>query len=45
MRLSIWTGLAAHQPGAGINRARRGDYPRFSRFRARVNGCPIHEPA
>lgn len=45
MRFSIWTGLAAHQPLGGINRARRGAYPHSSDFRARFNSCPIHEPA
>lgn len=45
MRFSVWTGLAAHQPLGGINRARRGAYPHSSEFRARVNGCSIHEPA
>jgi len=43
-RFSIWTGLAAHQPLGNINRARRETYEHSANFRARVNGCPIHEP-
>lgn len=44
-RFSIWTGLAAHQPLGSINRARKEPYRHSANFRARVNGCPIHEPA
>ena len=44
-RFSVWTGLAAHQPLGNINRARRSPYQHSADFRARVNGCPIHEPA
>lgn len=44
MRFSIWTGLAAHQPLGNINRARRDTYRHSADYRARVNGCPIHEP-
>ncbi|MET0741946.1 MAG: catalase, partial [Microvirga sp.] len=44
MRFSIWTGLAAHQPLGDINRARRETYQHSAEFRARFNGCPIHEP-
>ncbi|GAA3693381.1 catalase family protein [Sphingomonas cynarae] len=44
MRFSIWTGLAAHQPLGNINRARNGTYRHSADFRARVNGCPYHEP-
>jgi hypothetical protein len=45
MRFSIWTGLAAHQPLGNINRARNGTYRHSADFRARVNGCPYHEPS
>jgi hypothetical protein len=45
MRFSIWTGLAAHRPLGNINRARRETYRHSAAFRARANGCPIHEPA
>ncbi len=44
MRFSVWTGLAAHQPLGNINRARRTAYLHSADFRARVNGCPYHEP-
>lgn len=44
-RFSIWTGLAAHRPLGNINRARKDTYEHSARFRERVNGCPIHEPA
>ena len=44
MRFSVWTGLAAHQPLGNINRARRDTYRHSAEFRARANGCPIHEP-
>jgi len=44
-RFSIWTGLAAHRPLGNINRARRDTYKHSAQFRARVNGCPIHEPS
>ncbi|WP_240539990.1 catalase family protein [Salinarimonas soli] len=39
-----WNGLAAHQPLGAVNRARRDAYPEGAAFRARHNGCPIHEP-
>ena len=45
MRFSVWTGLAAHQPLGDINRARRATYEHSADFRARFNGCPIHEPS
>ncbi|MBB3173760.1 hypothetical protein FHR90_001592 [Endobacter medicaginis] len=45
MRFSVWTGLAAHQPLGGVNRARRSAYQHSAAFRARTNGCPLHEPA
>ncbi|MHA6723586.1 catalase family protein [Sphingomonas sp. RS2018] len=44
MRFSIWTGLAAHRPLGAINRARKDTYSNSAGFRARFNGCPIHEP-
>lgn len=44
-RFSIWTGIDAHQPLGNVNRARRGTYRHSADFRARVNGCPYHEPA
>ena len=45
MRFSVWTGIRAHQPLGNINRARRDTYRHSADFRARVNGCPYHEPA
>jgi len=45
LRFSVWTGLAAHQPVGNINRSRRDVYKHSADFRARANGCPIHEPA
>jgi hypothetical protein len=45
MRFSIWTGIAAHRPLGNINRARREPYRHSADFRARVNGCPYHEPS
>lgn len=39
-----WHGLAAHQPLGGVNRARKRPYAFSSAYRARFNGCPIHEP-
>ncbi len=44
MRFSVWTGLAAHHPLGNINRARRDTYSHSADYRARFNGCPIHEP-
>ncbi|MEA1086206.1 catalase family protein [Sphingomonas sp. CD22] len=43
-RFSIWTGLDAHRPLGNINRARNEPYRHSADFRARVNGCPYHEP-
>ena len=40
-----WHGLAAHRPLGGVNRARKTPYEFSSDYRARFNGCPIHEPA
>ena len=44
MRFSIWTGLVTHQPLGNVNRARNETYRHSADFRARVNGCPYHEP-
>ena len=44
-RFSVWTGIAAHRPLGNVNRARRDTYRHSADFRARVNGCPYHEPA
>jgi hypothetical protein len=44
-RFSVWTGIVAHQPLGNINRARKAPYRHSADFRARVNGCPYHEPA
>ena len=44
-RFSVWTGLADHQPLGNLNRARKDTYRHSADFRARVNGCPYHEPA
>lgn len=44
-RFSVWTGIAAHQPLGNINRARNAPYRHSADYRARVNGCPYHEPA
>ena len=40
---SPWHGLAAHQPLGSVNRARRQAYERSAEFRARFNGCPMHD--
>ena len=45
MRFSPWTGLAAHRPLGNINRARKEPYEHSAAYRARFNGCPIHEPS
>ena len=44
LSFNIWRGLADHRPLGGINRARNDTYRRSTAFRARVNGCPIHDP-
>lgn len=44
MSFSPWHGLAAHQPLGGIMRSRKPAYEMSAGFRARHNGCPIHEP-
>lgn len=45
LSFSPWHGLAAHQPLGGVNRARRNSYKFSADYRARFNGCPIHEPS
>ncbi len=45
MRFSVWTGLVDHQPLGSINRARKDTYRHSAEFRAKFNGCPLHEPA
>ena len=40
---SPWHGLAAHQPLGSVNRARRSAYEMSAEFRARFNGCPMHD--
>lgn len=45
LAFSPWHSLAAHQPLGSVNRARRATYEMSSRFRGKVNGCPMHEPA
>lgn len=45
LSFSPWHGLAAHRPLGGINRARKSSYEQSADYRARFNGCPIHEPA
>ena len=40
---SPWHGLAAHQPLGSVNRARRRTYEMSAEFRARFNGCPMHD--
>jgi hypothetical protein len=44
MAFSPWHGLAAHRPLGGVMRVRKPSYEMSSTFRARHNGCPIHEP-
>ncbi|MDO7902136.1 catalase family protein [Pseudomonas sp. K1(2024)] len=44
MAFSPWHGLAAHRPLGGVMRVRKPSYEMSSAFRARHNGCPIHEP-
>ena len=41
---SPWHGLVAHRPLGGIMRARKPVYQDASGYRAKLNGCPIHEP-
>ena len=40
---SPWHGLAAHRPLGSVNRARRQAYEMSAEFRARFNGCPMHD--
>jgi hypothetical protein len=40
---SPWHGLAAHRPLGSVNRARRQTYEMSAEFRARFNGCPMHD--
>lgn len=42
---SPWHGLAAHRPLGSVNRARRQAYEMSAAFRARYNGCPMHDSA
>ncbi|MEG3087635.1 catalase family protein [Sphingomonas sp. PB4P5] len=44
LSFSPWHGLAAHQPLGGVNRARKEPYEFSAGYRAKFNGCPIHEP-
>lgn len=44
MSFSPWHGLAEHRPLGGIMRSRKPAYEMSSQFRARHNGCPMHEP-
>ena len=44
LSFSPWHGIAAHRPLGGINRARKSPYRFSADYRARFNGCPIHEP-
>ena len=41
---SPWHGVAAHRPLGGVNRARNSPYRFSADYRARFNGCPIHQP-
>jgi catalase len=45
LRFSVWTAIEAHRPLGNINRARRDTYRHSADFRAKTNGCPMHEPA
>jgi len=42
---SPWHGLAAHRPLGSVNRARRQAYEMSAEFRAKFNGCPMHDLA
>ena len=44
LAFSVWHGLAAHRPLGAINRVRKPAYEMSSNYRAKFNGCPIHEP-
>ncbi|MGI4733146.1 MAG: catalase family protein [Janthinobacterium lividum] len=41
---NVWHGLEAHKPLGGVNRARNDTYVKSHAFRAKFNGCPMHEP-
>jgi hypothetical protein len=41
---SPWHGVAAHRPLGAIMRARKLAYADSSELRARLNGCPLHQP-
>ena len=43
LAFSPWHGLAAHRPLGLINRARRHTYEMSADYRARFNGCPMHD--
>ena len=45
MAFSPWNGLEAHRPLGSIMRCRKPAYAMSSSFRAKFNGCPIHQPA
>ena len=40
---SPWHGLAAHRPLGSVNRSRRQAYEMSAEFRAKFNGCPMHD--
>ena len=42
---SPWHGLAAHRPLGSVNRSRRQAYEMSAEFRAKFNGCPMHDTA
>ena len=42
---SPWHGLAAHRPLGSVNRSRRQAYEMSAEFRAKFNGCPMHDSA
>jgi len=44
MAFSPWHGIAAHRPLGAVMRARKPVYQASADFRARTNGCPLHEP-
>ena len=44
LAFSPWHGLAAHRPLGSVMRARNETYTKSVEFRAKHNGCPIHEP-
>lgn len=44
MSFSPWHGVAAHRPLGGVMRVRKPAYEHSAGFRAKHQGCPIHEP-